>query len=396
MFLKFNVDWEELNTTPDHARVLELEMPPNAPPPFNSGTWWVGWKDVHEVDGQYKDDRLTFFWRDVREKGAFSRLAIEVRDEFGKVWMKHEAKDGEFPSALGHGSRTNDPEDTPAHLVLRLRFEPKVERVATSEQTQRFAAFSSTPTPHDVVLVFPRSKRMIWTTETLLHQSPYFATLFSSDFLEATNSNPQLPAPAHLVEPLAYDDSDDEGKTDFPPPNADLPAVLPSHKTITITSTSYFTYFAVLSWMQSKQIVFSALTSSFRSSEVTSQQEAAAHRWNRIAPSPPSSSTILPVSPKSVYRLADLLELPDLAALALDDFVSQLNLDNVAYELFSETAGCYEEVGNAVFDFAVDDIKEVFETRGVKEMKRRAESGELQEWEGRMWARLTFKLGEMM
>jgi hypothetical protein len=82
----------------------------------------------------------------------------------------------------------------------------------------------------------------------------------------------------------------------------------------------------------------------------------------------------LPVSPKSIYRLADLLELPTLKNLALDHFKTQLMVENVARELFSNTSALYNELRAAALDFAVEHWSEVKETEAMKEIQQKGQS----------------------
>ncbi|GAA5856756.1 hypothetical protein JCM8547_008825 [Rhodosporidiobolus lusitaniae] len=150
----------------------------------------------------------------------------------------------------------------------------------------------------------------IWSTEAVLSKSPYLKYLLTSDFLEGSVTTSHSAKPDRPVEPLPFDHSDGEQdeKTDKPPPSriiSPLPkrriSALPHHR-IAVTETAYTTYLAVI-------------------------------------PDP-----LAAVSPKSVYRLAHLLELPQLASLALADFQVQLTVHNAASELFSETSGCYDEL----------------------------------------------------
>lgn len=74
-----------------------------------------------------------------------------------------------------------------------------------------------------------------------------------------------------------------------------------------------------------------------------------------------------PVSPKSVFRLAHLLDLPALQALALAAFRARLTVGNVAAQLFSSTADLHDDVRAAAAEFAAAHWSRV---QGTDEMRR--------------------------
>ncbi|GAA5975916.1 hypothetical protein JCM11641_002837 [Rhodosporidiobolus odoratus] len=112
--------------------------------------------------------------------------------------------------------------------------------------------------------------------------------------------------------------------------------------------------------------------------------------------SPASSDDKLPflrpVSPESVDRLAHFLQLPDLSALALSNFTSQLTGANVVQEYFSETSECYDELCEATLKFLVQHVIAVRDTEAFEKVASRAEANELEEGEGRMWAKLAQRM----
>lgn len=75
---------------------------------------------------------------------------------------------------------------------------------------------------------------------------------------------------------------------------------------------------------------------------------------------------VLPASPKSVYRLAHLLELAELQLLALKAIKSNIKVKNVLIELTSEVARAYPEVQKIAYDFARDHWEEVELSEGMK------------------------------
>ncbi|BGP16278.1 hypothetical protein JCM10213_007723 [Rhodosporidiobolus nylandii] len=244
-------------------------------------------------------------------------------------------------------------------------------------------------------LYFASLDHQIWTSEAVLKKSPYFTTLLASGFAESSSN--ATPTAASSAGPRSCDDSDDELDDEaLPPPPSASSHPFPPHKTITIIETAYTTYLAVVCYLQSGEIAFAPLTSSFR----TAGEPATAAPSSRTAALLPSPSTstppLLPVSPKSVYRLSHLLEIPTLSALALANFRSQLTVQGAAYELFSDTASCYDEVLEVVMDFVLARLEEVLETEGMKEMEQKVQSGEVTAEEGAVWGKLAMRMARKL
>ncbi|GAA5856755.1 hypothetical protein JCM8547_008824 [Rhodosporidiobolus lusitaniae] len=243
----------------------------------------------------------------------------------------------------------------------------------------QLAASSQTPFGFDVLLDFPLCKRRIWSSEAILSKSPYLEGVLSSDFLEGSTTTTSKTFSSESSGHLPCDDSDEEkDEALVASSQAGLPLEAPAHKTITITETAYSTYLATICWMQTGHIAFSSRSSA----SVAPKQDSLS------ASTADSFSPLMAVSPKSVYRLSHLLDLPDLSSLALANSSAQLNTRNAAVELFSETSALYDEVGVAVLDFAVEHLEAIQQSDGMKEAEKRADLGEANEWELRVWAKL--------
>ncbi|GAA5850764.1 hypothetical protein JCM8547_009083 [Rhodosporidiobolus lusitaniae] len=149
-------------------------------------------------------------------------------------------------------------------------------------------------------------------------------------------------------------------------------------KTVAVTDTAYSTYFAVLVWLQSRYISFARLFSSFRSS-AESRQTVTTARSKAVFEQQKKSDPLLPppVSPKSVYRLAHLLELDDLISLSLENLSSQLHSATAAYELFSNVSTFHPAVRDVILEHAVEKWKEMKGKKAREEMEERALAGEL-------------------
>ncbi|GAA5904130.1 hypothetical protein JCM6882_003954 [Rhodosporidiobolus microsporus] len=266
--------------------------------------------------------------------------------------------------------------------------------------------------PHDLRLFFPnvgKDGAELWTSSALLSSaSPYFKDLLSSDFFEATTRHGKRPRTAVTTPPALststsaaeaapsastsssakaassararpprdFDDSDDEHddfltssssiRLSIDTSESDLP-----YREVRITEACFSTYHALLVWLTSGHIDFAALRSAISPASITAQLSA---RDKALAS---SSSLPLPVSPKSVYRLAHFLSLPDLQSAALTSFSSQLTADNTASELFGDACLAYEGLREAALQAAVKKWARVKESMGMKDVEAAVLSGEM-------------------
>ncbi|KAK4700490.1 hypothetical protein P7C70_g5754, partial [Phenoliferia sp. Uapishka_3] len=236
----------------------------------------------------------------------------------------------------------------------------------------------ASPFPNDVVFIFPRNAgRMLWSNSIILSSaSPYLKTLLASGFAEANTGWKIELEDLSSLEPLPFDDSDDEDSSQSPAsPGPHLPSSAFPYCRIRVTQTSSKPYHAVLLYIYTQQIVFSPLSS-----------------CSRVGPPlTPPVDEIVPrhVSPKSVYRLAHHLEVPELQKLALESLKSDLNPNNVAVELFSEKSGTYDDVLQLLLEYAAAHRSEVRDTEEWKE--KMATFGELP-WGAKVAGRLAAAL----
>ncbi|GAA5866038.1 hypothetical protein JCM1840_003386 [Sporobolomyces johnsonii] len=239
--------------------------------------------------------------------------------------------------------------------------------------------------PNNVCFKFPRSSLKLWSNEDNLRTlSAYYNSLLSSDFAEGSTSSQAVPSSSSLAE-YTYDDSDAEtdelelgckskskkGKEQDQKKELDG---APS-KTVTVVDTAYTTYLAFLVWIATGYIRFAPLRSKFKS-DTEADKQARATELARLV-SEGDSQLPTPVSPKSLYRLAHLLEIPELLQLALDNFTSQLSPANVAYELYSDVSCSYEAIRDAALEYAVANWKEVSKAEGTREMEERGYADKL-------------------
>ncbi|KWU41117.1 hypothetical protein RHOSPDRAFT_23601, partial [Rhodotorula sp. JG-1b] len=206
-------------------------------------------------------------------------------------------------------------------------------------------------TPQDVCFVFPATATKLWaSSKVLVDQSAYFRSLFGGNFSESTTrtSAENTEAPEFKVDETSrlYEESDDETDEHFAAQVAKKAPLSDSnnlpHKKVVINDAAFTTYQAILVWMSSRYI--------------------------------PESETSLPASPKSVYRLAHLLELDELQEIALNNFRSQLTVHNAATELFSDVASAYPALRDIALDFILENWTDVRASSAWKKMKLGADA----------------------
>ncbi|KAL8278057.1 hypothetical protein RQP46_009517 [Phenoliferia psychrophenolica] len=178
-------------------------------------------------------------------------------------------------------------------------------------------------------------------------------------------------APAEAA--CADDDSDDDSDLALPHLPSATSALHPVH-TVDITAHSYWTYRGVLSWTTSSHILFAPLTSTFSPTESSSAPDLR-REWIKTSILENAESGSVPVSPKSVYRLAHFLELDALKSIALSAIKSNLCASNVLQELLGETASAYEEIREVEMKYALGNWAEVKKQEGAKELLGRMDDG---------------------
>lgn len=119
----------------------------------------------------------------------------------------------------------------------------------------------------------------------------------------------------------------------------------PKFHEVIITQAAYTTYSCLLDWILTGHI---SLKKSSKDISLTS------------------------CSPKCLYRLAHLLEIPQLIKYSFDTIVERMNVKNVASLLFSDFAITYEEVQKEALKFVSTRWKEVKETKAMKKAQELA------------------------
>ncbi len=187
--------------------------------------------------------------------------------------------------------------------------------------------------------------------------------MLESDFVEGAGAaEPFLAATAATsdADDGSFDSDDETDKVANTPAATRTKLTLPAGvREIVITSSAYTTYHAVLVWMLYDYIQFATLCKE----PVLLPADPAPK-----APSPAADPNLpLPASPKSVYALAHLLELPDLAKLALDNIKRQLTSENVLYHLVTDVA-VHDEVRQTITAFAKANWAAVKVSKAAREL----------------------------
>ena len=251
----------------------------------------------------------------------------------------------------------------------------------------------------DVRLLFKQADDLeveLWTTADFLGRaSGYYKALFASGAAETVtrrrSKRQRGPSPTPEQEPLAratgldpsvdWQDSDDE--TDACLVAHDWMSCTTTkqdtaefdYQQIEVRETAYSTMCAVLLYLQTGHIKFAPI----RSSHALPHEELVTERKAFLGASLHEYPTLPPpVSPKSVYRLAHLLERAELQKMALDSLASSLTISGAVHELFSPVSVAYDTVRKVIVNFVVDNWKEVKPTEAWQAVRAKVASGQME------------------
>lgn len=272
---------------------------------------------------------------------------------------------------------------------------------------------------NDVLFLFPHPTlppRQLWSNSRLLRNvSPYYETLFSSGFSETAtyqvapfpkdivsveSSSPGTPGRSAAISKEKSEESmelvqskreeeeqeseDDYGAIDSDDDNdrytvSHFPTTLPIH-CIVMKEPSYPTFRAFLYYLATNRIAFAPISSSFAGTPTPRDDHAI---WSAVP---------LPVSPKSIYRLAHKLELPALQKIALTSFASQLSATNALDELFSDVSLVCDDCRKAVLAACVTNWTAIAKGVQLEDLQGKMFRGELSGVKAAVLAELFKKL----
>jgi hypothetical protein len=248
---------------------------------------------------------------------------------------------------------------------------PFLSLLSLSDLTASHTANDDRPALNDIRLVFPaangKPERELWAKSAVLtSHSSFFAELLSSDFTQSVIRRPG-------AEDAVNDDSDEETDAiSFSHQAIDrAPTVAHgSYRQIKITYGAFSTWRAVLISFTEGYVSYSSLTSSFPSGTHATRRAYYLNLRGLSSPNP------LPTSPKSIYRLADFLGIPELKRMALAEFSRGISVKNAAFELFG-SASVSAELRAASLAFVKANLVAVKASEGWKAAVRRIQAGEI-------------------
>ncbi|GAA6028197.1 hypothetical protein JCM8097_006909 [Rhodosporidiobolus ruineniae] len=298
--------------------------------------------------------------------------------------------------------------DQPFRLVLCCQqASPLLDAKATGGErvASRLSNLNLDLLPHNVRLFFPSENHdgfELWTTSALLSEtSDYFDDLLASGFSEAVPRRSKRMRKSEPDEVLAdsstskdFDDSDEEADevvSTEPQTHSELSDIDFSFRQITISQAAFSTYRAFLAFQQSGFVDFAPLRSAFGAQSTSSSTTRRSLLRDSLENKP---SLPLPVSPKSLYRLAHYLRLANddpLLSVCLEAFSAALTLDGAAHELFSDAAMCYDEVRKVAIDYVVKHWEGVTAKSSWQELAEKVKRDEVPGAAGVMFELLVAK-----
>ncbi|BGP49069.1 hypothetical protein JCM10450v2_004948 [Rhodotorula kratochvilovae] len=338
------------------------------------------------------DSRLSFAWVSGNTEGVISSqawhnepipLASEVGDGSACSGEAIDITRANVDAAADASGGAYDPD---VHRKYRLKHEISCPQPVAVDPLRLHAHFMhdfSKPS-RPVRLFFPHagaSGAELWSDRDFLSaKSPYFAMLFDSQLIESNRITHkdrrarQSSAKAESTATSEFDDSDEETDEIL---FKKAPPELATHdddytfNQITILEAAYSTYRAVLVYLDTNRIAFAPLSSTF---SPTDSHES----WTRetYIESNLHRDGGVPVSPKAVYRLADLLMLEDLKRQSLAALSRDLDPDCAAVELFADVSACYDEWRKVIVEYVVAQFEAVSKTAHWTEMMGSIRSGE--------------------
>ncbi|GAA5895973.1 hypothetical protein JCM6882_005576 [Rhodosporidiobolus microsporus] len=344
------------------------------------GLYWTGEGTTHEI--------WSAFWPECK----LPRLDDEDNRPFQCFRLPVTEQDFADAATRSHGLYTRA-----AHRNYRVTCEiasscPQLE--SRSEYREDYAThFHLEQLPSQVRLFFPNLRKdgtELWASSDVLSKTvPYFRDLLTSDFSEATprrskraRKSGAQPLPPPPDAEKDFEDSDDETDafllTNKPPKLSEsIEGSEVSFREVTITQTAFSTYHALLVYLETGFVHFAPLRSASKPSNPAASSTRPDFLSQKLKDKP---SLPLPVSPKSLFRLADLLRLPDdvpLSALCLRAISDSLTHHGAALELFSDTSQCFDKVRKVVLDYVVENWDGVSEKVSWKEMLEKIKRDEV-------------------
>jgi len=220
----------------------------------------------------------------------------------------------------------------------------------------------------------------------LLSRCAYFVDMFRFSEPSASAKPDDSPPKSTTIEPDVGDvDQDSDYDPDEDIDAEDVPSLKSGTKPFQIGVTQYRTWRAMLFYLETGCVFFAPLRSSFREYDETSSENTWRDyaRRHRTAISAIEGDFPYESSPKSLYSLADMMELESLKTLAFDQIKASFTTANILKELVSPITFKYEAIKAAEFSYLKDHWAEVRQDKaGVRKFLQPLRSVEMnQHWE---------------
>ncbi|BGO92223.1 hypothetical protein NBRC10512_000955 [Rhodotorula toruloides] len=298
-------------------------------------------------------------------------------------------------AAAASSSAFNPVEHRAYRLIIDIHSRPTKPTLEAERLIRRMPDTDLSAFTHNVRLFFPRHDADLWPESSVLSRaSPYFRTLLASDFAESvtvpqkrkrtasatTGTAAPAPTDADAADPDGQGFEDSDNETDklyfekHPALQHKRDELQHPFKEIKITATAFTTYRAVLAYLRTGFIAFAPLSSTL---PVPDETDISTRKSRIEAAISARSSLPYPVSPKSIYRLAHLLEIAPLQTLCLANLSKQLTINCAPAELFTDMCVCYDAWRNVVLDYIVKNCDAVTKSAGWTEATSRVERDEV-------------------
>ncbi|GAA5825641.1 hypothetical protein JCM11251_000319 [Rhodosporidiobolus azoricus] len=235
------------------------------------------------------------------------------------------------------------------------------EEEARAKKVGKSLGLLDEPITDQVCLFFPATGHKLFTTASFLSKaSPYWKTrLAASDFSDMVASSKQA------------EDSDDEADKIKTPTKATITSGV---RILEVSDWAYSTYRALLAHLDDVPMSFAPMSCALKAVDhdttLSSIRSSKLREYHAAFP-----SSLLPVSPASLYRLSHFLEVDSTRKLALDNLKSQLTPAAAAHELFNpdpdSLVQLYDEFADMVLEYAMQHVKEVTANEAVFEAEGR-------------------------
>ncbi|GAA5984448.1 hypothetical protein JCM10908_003350 [Rhodotorula pacifica] len=370
----------------------ETRLPIQSDMPLK-GEWYIS------ITRKDADTVKLIVWHGVLPFGQLgSRTCIDMRLD----WLDATTSDLIRATSSGFLPVPDNNEQGTPYRGWQLKTAQAIPPFADCTKARSIARLGVAPPIH-LRLSFPKSADSeldLWTTTSFLAEvSDYYKDLLASGCAETQprrskrRRNGKAPSNADASDQAQPDANSEQSTVDWQDSDDEADDFIISRKAfankdtldklgdsefrqIETRETAFSTFRAVLLYlqMQTGEIRFAPLKSSLaphKPGAKTTRTQLLSVAFVKEPDLP------LPVSPKSVFRLAHLIRHEKLQKVALEAFASRLTIDGAAHELFCPVAVAYDEVRKPIVDYVVKNWKEIKATTSWKLLRPKAACGEI-------------------